>query len=260
MSKSGDFKFPEATSFKGKCFRNIYTIHPSQDLYDDILDDEDYEAAFELENHGVFAEKSQRGCDRVFDYGEGIEAGLGTKSVSDEILRPFLPPWGQGRFGDGLDYGVFYAAKEKETSIIEALYHQVKFLTKELMAESEKDWVKTDRKLFEVDLEGNNIRDLMRFEEKYPKLVDPDDNSFCQKVGRMAKTQSIDALLTPSVRRQGGCCIPVFEREAIKSDRLVKYLEFKVSKSKEIIVNGENIQKEDIDYLKRAIGFATRTD
>lgn len=200
-------------SYSQSCFRNIYTIHPTQDLYDDIVDPEDYDALFELEKNSSLIEKLEPNKARVFQYGK-----------SDELFKPFNPPWSEGRFGDGKRYGVLYCAEDKETSYIEAFWHWIRW-TRNMHRESAKDWIYTDRTVFELDIQSSAFASFLKDKVNRSRLIS-DDYSYCRTLAGQAIEERIDGFQTPSARNAPGVCVPIFEKSVIKTDKKIKYIKF----------------------------------
>ncbi len=206
---------PEARSYRSIAYRNIYTIKESQNLFDDLCDHEK-----ETEELASWAEKAS-GIDharpqkeRPFQYG----------SLETTLTAFFPEKWAEGRFGDGRTYGVWYGAKEIETSVKEAAYASYLFYRSDLKAHQNP--IQSDRKLFKVSLQTKKCVSLLSFQKKYKQLVHPHDYSFCQSLGAMAVDQKIEMFRTPSVRHPKGTCFPVFSPSVIKKEQVLRYVHF----------------------------------
>ena len=104
-------------------FRIVPTRFPTVYLFDRVADPEDFEALYALEaltNDRIRDETGQielvAAADRIFGPGSG------------PIMAAFTHVNLEGsRFSDGR-YGMFYAARERETAIAETRYHHGRFL------------------------------------------------------------------------------------------------------------------------------------
>jgi hypothetical protein len=202
---------PQAASFEA--YRNIYTIKPSQDLFDDLVDPEDFPILQTWDNETSQIQHGVSLKDRVFQYGNVAE----TLYVFDKNQ------WSRGRFGDGKTYGVWYGALEKETSVQEALYWVYRNSREDIAAS--KTPVVIDRKMLVAQIQTERMVDLRTLKEYAEPLVS-EDYSFCQTLGAYAVENKINLFLTPSARHPGGTCVPVFSASAIQSDRMVYYIHF----------------------------------
>ncbi len=213
--------------YKHTCIRSIYTAQPSQNLYDDIVDAEDYENIFELELDSSLIDRKQPHNDRTFQYGK-----------ADELYTVLDPPWREGRFGDGKTHGVFYSAEDKITSYLEALWHFVKW-SQNLHDHSSKDWIQSDRKVFEVDIESKNFASLIDNIDIHDSLTS-NDYKFCRDLAASAIEINIEGLRTPSARNKGGVCVPLFQKNPIKNEKSLRYVTFLVNvKTGEMKITGD---------------------
>jgi hypothetical protein len=213
--------------YKQNCIRSIYTAQPSQDLYDDIADSEDYGNLFDLEMNSSLIDRQQPHIDRTFQYGK-----------ADELYTVFNPPWSKGRFGDGITYGVFYSAEDKVTSYLEALWHFVKW-SHNLHKYSSKDWIESDRKVFEIEIDSQKFASLINDHDIYDSLIS-NDYAFSRQIASEAISNSIEGLRTPSARNKGGVCVPLFQKKPIKSEKVLRYVKFQVNvKTGDLRITGD---------------------
>ena len=197
----------QAKKWSGEAFRNIATCDPTQDLYDDIVDPEDFELLFEIEGRTQGIDKSQPGKNRCFQYGN-----------IDRSTLCFERFFSWGRFGAG-NYGVWYGALEEETSIAETSYKRPE-IDKNDFENSEGPIVQC-RRMFKASLDAKLSIDT-RTIAKIQSHLTSDDYSFCQNLGEQAIENNIDMFLTPSARRTGGICTPVFSGETAVSDQAIR--------------------------------------
>lgn len=212
-----------------EAFRNIYTIKSTQDLFDDIADPEDFPILQTWDNTTSQIQHTISPKERVFQYGNTIE----TVCVFEKTN------WRYGRFGDGIKYGVWYGALEKETSILEALYW-VYQNAKEDIARSSKPVV-IDRRMLKAQIAADRAIDLRLCADHHTQLTN-DNYTFCQELGAYAVENKIDLFLTPSARNPGGTCVPVFSPSAIRSDRTIFYIHFSFSHQGEVQITTDEDQ------------------
>lgn len=119
--------------------------------------------------------------------------------------------YGKGRFGDG-SYPVFYSALEMKTCE-EEVRHRLK---------DAKTAVSVDRyfQFIACDFSGVVV-DLCGQEKDHPELVSnmEDGYPFCRAMAISARNSGVDGLHTPSARKAGGICTPVFVRPALANPR-----------------------------------------
>jgi len=175
-------------TFSGHLVRNIKGIRESQNLFDDLGDDElDMAVAQAAESQGKVKSRAPL-ITRPFDYGT-------------VITYPFLPQnWQETRFSDGLSYGVWYGSREMETTVHETVYHWRRFVT-DSFSDLDRE-ITADRRVFQVTCQGILV-DLRGKEQQFPGLVSRDSYGFTQPLGAYLHEQRQNGLLTPSARCNG---------------------------------------------------------
>lgn len=205
-----DLPVPIAKTFES--YRNIATIKTSQDLFDDLVSD-----------------TSQLPVVQTWaDEASGIDHGEDQKHRTFQYAKISTPPpelTTPTRFTDNTNFGVWYGALERETSIEEALYWNYRYVYRPMLARATKPIV-ADRRMLIADCEAQKTVDLRPLEKDFPNLVHDNDYSLCQALGAHAVATSIDAFLTPSARRKGGTCTPVFNAHVLKNARAFGYFHF----------------------------------
>ena len=198
-----DVSLPDRKRWHGEAFRNIATCDPSQDLYDDLVDPEEYEALFEIESLTQGIDQNQIYRNRCFQYGDIDRSTV----CFDDFFK-----W--SRFSNGA-FGVWYGALDEQTSIRETSYKrpEIDFVD----FSNANGPIIQCRRLFRADLATESSVDLTSISEIYTSLTS-DDYGFCQELGAHAVREGIDMFLTPSARQRSGICTPVFSRLAIKQD------------------------------------------
>jgi hypothetical protein len=116
-----------------------------------------------------------------------------------------------GRFGDG-SYGVYYSAIEIATTIEEVAHHR----KNEIIELGHPRYFRTLRCSF-----SGSVLVLIGHETAYPDLISETEDGYplCQSIAAEALAAAYDALRTPSARRQGGVCLPVFIESSL-TDRM----------------------------------------
>ena len=69
-----------------------------------------------------------------------------------------------------------------------------------------------------ADLDHGRTIDLTLYHDHFPDLTHSKNYDLCNRMGRFARDQSIGLFRTPSARKDGGICVPVFSEDAIQSD------------------------------------------
>ena len=125
----------------------------------------------------------------------------------------------QTRFSDGIA-SVFYSAIELETSKAEVAYHApVRILS-------------AGHPVFYREVQANftgETKDLRGELATLPYLIaNREDGGYdqCNKIASEARTEGLDALLTPSARRAGADCLPVFVRVTLSNPVAGQWLMF----------------------------------
>ena len=135
--------------------------------------------------------------------------------VFEPSTNPKQPtPFAKTRFTDG-DKAVFYSALEDETSIEEIKYHQTRsgeFNDLENIANAPPRYFR----LYETDFDGTML-DLFTIHSNCPELTSANESGYpkCRQLADEARSSSINAFRTPSARRSGGTCTPVFDRQSL---------------------------------------------
>ena len=123
------------------------------------------------------------------------------------------PIFGKGRFGDG-SFPVFYTALERETCEEEIKHHLQEAIATVPFTRFYQ--------LITCEFSGV-VLDLCGKERDHPDLVSKTESGypFCQALARTARSSGIEAFHTPSARRNGGICTPVFSHSSLANPRFV---------------------------------------
>ena len=120
---------------------------------------------------------------------------------SSPVMAAFthLNPDGS-RFSDG-SYGVFYAARELDTSIRENVHHRARFLSA------------TREPPTQLQMRAYSTRIACRVHDvrgAYPRIHDPDDYTTSRKLAARLRAANSNGIVYDSVRDPGGQCVAIF--------------------------------------------------
>ena len=188
---------------------------PSISLFERVASPADFDALYALE-----AMTNERLRDEVGDislvpanerlFGEGCTA----------IMAAFthLNPQGS-RFSDG-SYGVFYCARKRDTAIAETRYHAALF-----MQATREPPMRLQMRLYTVQAKGK-VADLRAASQAEPRIVDPDDYSYAQGIGRELRADGALGIVYPSVRHPSGICLAALRTGLLSHCLHAAYLEY----------------------------------
>jgi hypothetical protein len=183
--------------------RNIKTIRPSQQLFDDLSDDaDDWAIAIAAEAEGRIPTATAV-IARPFDYGTVITYSFDAAN------------WQETRFSDGRRYGVWYGSLNAKTTVYETAFHWYRFLADSYP--SEDRLITGERRLFDVRCEGLLV-DLRGREGSYPGLTDRTSYAFTQSLGSFLVDQGANGVLVKSARCEG-VNAAIFRRERLSNVR-----------------------------------------
>jgi hypothetical protein len=172
-------------------FRNIVSLRTSENLFDDLSDNQiDWDAAIQCElacKPSTFVSQTPI-IDRPFEEAVWIEA----------IGFPFRN-WARSRYSDET-FGVWYGVNQVETSIYETVYHwrrgllgDAGFSIPGVSIERRVHLVRCDAALLEF---RNSVR-------KQPILIHPDDYTVTHQVGGRLHREGYPGLISKSARCNG---------------------------------------------------------
>ena len=183
----------------GAC-RIVPTRHPRVFIFDRVADAADFEALYALEAMTNERLRDEAGAvqlvapqDRLFGPGSG------------PIMAAFthLNPLGS-RFSDGR-YGVFYAARDRNTAVAETAYHHARFL-----AATNEDPMHLPMRAYRVEIDAR-LHDLRPEGVVPPSVFDPDRYTDSQALGAQLRAAGSAGVVYRSVRRRGGHCVGLFK-------------------------------------------------
>lgn len=174
--------------FDGDLLRNIKSIRVSQDLFDDLADNE-FDRATAVTASALAKDAAQEPCiTRPFAYGTVI-------SYSFDAA-----PWQETRFSDGRRYGVWYGSLELETTVYETVFHWYRFVMDSFSEHGGE--IIGERRVFRAGCDALLI-DLRGKEAAFPELRSRKDYGFCQRLGSWLVEQGQNGVLVRSARCEG---------------------------------------------------------
>ncbi|MBL7685693.1 MAG: RES family NAD+ phosphorylase [Deltaproteobacteria bacterium] len=229
----------EATNLKpyqGRVYRNIATLHPSQELMDDLVDKPSDQNRLKIFYY--LEKKNTSPTERV------LNRSLASL-IQEEIQAKFTPQkWFSSRFSDG-SWPVLYSAEDEKTALYETMFHARNFYKEEIL---NRGFIQITRRVLTLRLESQYHLNLN--ENDFSKLYflnEPNFSSYpqCQNLASEWIQKGCELFRTPSARRPGGICTPIFKKEIIAQDEgHLKYLE--------CILSAENVkvleESETISY------------
>lgn len=186
-------------------YRIVSSRFPPVGVFDGIADPQDMDALFELEGMTNPRLRQELGAIDLVPPERRV-AGPGTTPV----MAAFTHPAREGsRFTDG-SYGVYYAGLERDTAIVETVYHRARFL-----AYTREPGCVLEMRCYLADIAGG-FHDIRG---GWPELHDPDSYAASQRAARRLRDAGSDGLVYDSVRRHGGQCAAVFYPDRISPAR-----------------------------------------
>ena len=231
---------PNPVSKRFQCYRNIFTVNPTQHLFDDLVSPEHFDVLQRQENASSGIDHTLPKFHRPFQYSD--------TTMSLYVFEKLN--WKLGRFSDGKSFGVWYGVLEEMTSQYEALYHLLP-ITKDQFAnpENHDDFIVIQRRMILAECHGKHFVDLRRDSKMYSKLIS-NDYTFCHKIARQAIMKGIDGFLTPSARHKGGTCTPIFNSKTIITDKIIYFFDFIIYKNSTV-----ELRKSEVTRLSVPEGW-----
>jgi len=205
--------------------RLVNSKFPPIAIFDDVADNDEFEALFRLQARTNPRLLDEVGAIRLIDPARrpfGIPG-------SNYALAPFTHINRLGsRFSNG-EFGILYAAEHMETALCETHYHQQRYFQTQLRG------LKYDR----IVMRGLKLKfSAALFNIRTPKIEQygwyhPDDYRAARQLGAAIKRADRDGLWYDSVRKPGTSCYALFSPHLIKSVVQTQHYEF--------VWNGERI-------------------
>ena len=207
--------FPTTRLTWRPAYRVIPSRFPAVGLFERVARPEDFDALYALE-----AMTNDRLRDEVGEISlvPPDERLFGPGSTCIMAAFTHLNPQGS-RFSDG-SYGVFYCARTRDTAIAETRHHSALF-----MHATREPPMRLQMRLYTVQARGE-ATDLREASKRDPRIVDPDDYSHTQAIGRSLRAAGALGIVYPSVRHPGGECLAALRTGIVKNCLHAAYLEY----------------------------------
>ncbi len=207
--------FPATRLNWPRAWRVIPSRFPAVGLFERVARPEDFDALYALE-----AMTNDRLRDEVGEISlvPPEERLFGPGSTCIMAAFTHLNPQGS-RFSDG-SYGVFYCARKRDTAIAETRHHSVLF-----MHATREPPMRLQMRLYTVHARGE-AADLREASRSDPRIVDPDDYSHTQAIGRSLRAAGALGIVYRSVRHPGGECLAALRTGIVKNCLHAAYLEY----------------------------------
>jgi hypothetical protein len=196
-----------------KAYRVINSRYPPIDVFERIADPTDWDALLAIEQLTNPRVRQEIGEISLVPLEERV-SGAGASWV----MGAFTHRGKASRFTDG-SYGVYYAARELETSVHETAYHFGRFLR----ATNEPRGTEMELRVLVSSKLDQIFHDIRR---GFPELHDPDDYTKAQAFARALRASDSFGLVYRSVRRKDHDCLAVFRPKAIPRPRQGAHLRY----------------------------------
>ncbi len=199
----------------GETFRIILSRYPSVGIFDDVADPADLEALAQLE---------ARTNQRIRDELGAIALVRATDRIAGPGTTPIMAAFTHAqpsRFSDGT-YGVYYAARNRETAIFETRYH-----LERLYRYTHEASTDVDLRAYAARIAGS-FDDLRTIAAIDPRL-DPDSYAASQPYGRSVyDANAADGIVYRSVRDpKRRACVACFRPRVLAACRTHSYLTYR---------------------------------
>lgn len=191
-------------------WRIISSRFPPVGLFDAIADPADLDALYELEGMTNPRLRMELGRIDLVPVPRRI-AGPGTTPIMAAFTH--LNPDGS-RFSPG-SYGVYYAARDRQTAIAETVHHRQR-----LLASTAEAACTLQMRCYLANIKA----DLDDLRGGWPELHDPDSYVASQRYAVERRAAGSDGVVYDSVRQSGGQCVAVFHPDRIAPARQGEHL------------------------------------
>jgi hypothetical protein len=179
-------------------WRIVPTRHPTVYLFDRVADAADFDALYALEALTNDRIRDETGTIALVPASERLY-GPGSGPIMAAFTH--LSPDGS-RFSDG-SFGVFYAARTRDTAIAETCFHHARFLQA-----TAQPAIHLPMRVYAVTIDAR-LHDL-RGASTPAAIHAPDDYTAARALGRRLRADGSGGVLYRSVRDRGGTCVGLF--------------------------------------------------
>jgi hypothetical protein len=215
--------FHVTTDSRGDWHRNIVTLRRSVDLlarFADTADD------LRIVQEHEAATKPATGTPPVIlrPFEESEIYGR----IATAIRWPFEHP-SRSRYSDG-SYGVWYGARDIETSVRETVYHFRRNTLMSAVARHSRGPIVQERRVHLVRCRAMLV-DLRARCREDPRLVDPADYTHCQALGAQLQAAAQPGVITMSARHRDHETVAVFDAGTLSDPRTVCHYTYRLDAS-----------------------------
>jgi hypothetical protein len=179
--------------------RIVPTRYPAVNLFDRVADAADFDALYALE-----ALTNERARDEIGEIERVPREERLFGPGSGPIMAAFTHVNTAGsRFSDGR-WGMFYAARERETAVAETRYHHARFL-----AATAEPPMHLPMRLYHVEIDAR-LHDLRPEGAVNAAVYDPADYTASRALGGALRNAGSMGVVYRSVRRARGHCVGLF--------------------------------------------------
>lgn len=191
--------------------------HHRLDHFDDIAEPEDW----------PLLTAAERATSPSYQSGFGDDSPIpASRRVADpgagHLMKPFthVSRDRQSRFSDG-SFGVLYAGRTSEVALLETTHHHGRFMAATNQAPG---WTSQFQEIA-LDIDAS-LHDLRDHAHGASPMLDPEDYSPAQALGRELHASGSDGIAYPSVRHVGGECSALFYPDLASNVREVRHLDY----------------------------------
>ncbi|MBV1909176.1 MAG: RES family NAD+ phosphorylase [Kangiellaceae bacterium] len=182
-------------------YRIIPSCFPPINFFENMVSPDLMDAAFVLESRTNDRLRNEVGEIALVPHEERIVGG-----GASPIMAAFTHIGKESRFTDGNNFGIFYAARTKQTAIVETCYHRARFLS----FTNEEPGV-TSMRCYAT----KPLKSMVDIRNGYSELHNPNSYIASQAFGWQMKQQQRHGIIYSSVRHPGHDCIAVLKPKAI---------------------------------------------
>jgi len=196
-------------------FRIISARFPQIDLYERAADSAAWHLLHQIESLTNPRLRDEAGDIRLIPLEDRI-FGRGSSWIMAAFAHP--PVQGQGgRFND--QFGVFYCAPDVSVATAESSYHRARFLREARITDAA-----LEMRVIRAHFGPEALHDVRRHEDR--RILDSQDYSAAQALGRLLKGDASHGVIYPSVRAEGDC-LGVMRAVALSGATHWRYLTYR---------------------------------
>lgn len=218
--------FEKNASLNEDIKRNIPSLRKSEDLFDDLYDEEDFRHIAIAAEARVKLDSPPTLIQRGFYY---------TMSV----MHPFESEnYQRTRYSDG-SFGCWYGSMDLDTTIYETAFHNLK---NELNVQGANEVIVRERAVYNIHCEGV-LLDFREQQAAYPDLIN-NDYAYTQQIGKRLSVQGHPGLLAPSARKPDGVNVAVFNPNILSNPRVSQFLTYYINPMNQTVEVEANLGKK----------------